>query len=149
MSRYLPAKRSDGHALGRQRFVHTPRTIRDRRSLLDRRGADLAGDFILRAGAAGTADRADQLAAFDQRNAASRGDDSIEGDEVIEAVLDSVLESLGFAPEGRGRSEEHTSELQSQSNLVCRLLLEKKKPYSDTKTPDYVRSYSFSDLDAL
>src|SRR2546430_10659129 len=28
---------------------------------------------------------------------------------------------------GRNRSEEHTSELQSQSNLVCRLLLEKKK----------------------
>src|SRR2546427_9308491 len=28
---------------------------------------------------------------------------------------------------GRSRSEEHTSELQSQSNLVCRLLLEKKK----------------------
>src|SRR2546427_11719959 len=27
----------------------------------------------------------------------------------------------------RWRSEEHTSELQSQSNLVCRLLLEKKK----------------------
>src|SRR2546427_1388799 len=34
------------------------------------------------------------------------------------------------APRGgpvRARSEEHTSELQSQSNLVCRLLLEKKK----------------------
>src|SRR2546430_9202858 len=31
-------------------------------------------------------------------------------------------------PYARGyRSEEHTSELQSQSNLVCRLLLEKKK----------------------
>src|SRR2546430_14434630 len=29
----------------------------------------------------------------------------------------------------RSRSEEHTSELQSQSNLVCRLLLEKKKHY--------------------
>src|SRR5690606_41254155 len=28
---------------------------------------------------------------------------------------------------GRGRSEEHTSELQSRENLVCRLLLEKKK----------------------
>src|SRR2546427_2411134 len=28
---------------------------------------------------------------------------------------------------GASRSEEHTSELQSQSNLVCRLLLEKKK----------------------
>src|SRR5688572_33182469 len=33
-------------------------------------------------------------------------------------------ESLAF---GDLRSEEHTSELQSQSNLVCRLLLEKKK----------------------
>src|SRR2546430_9850364 len=32
------------------------------------------------------------------------------------------------------RSEEHTSELQSQSNLVCRLLLEKKKP-CDRDTP--------------
>src|SRR2546427_7445982 len=31
------------------------------------------------------------------------------------------------APFGQRRSEEHTSELQSQSNLVCRLLLEKKK----------------------
>src|SRR2546427_8596318 len=30
------------------------------------------------------------------------------------------------------RSEEHTSELQSQSNLVCRLLLEKKKYVFDT-----------------
>src|SRR5205085_3218924 len=30
------------------------------------------------------------------------------------------------ASAGRSRSEEHTSELQSQSNLVCRLLLEKK-----------------------
>src|SRR2546430_5651484 len=30
---------------------------------------------------------------------------------------------------GEGRSEEHTSELQSQSNIVCRLLLEKKKHY--------------------
>src|SRR2546430_2779745 len=30
-------------------------------------------------------------------------------------------------PDRRLRSEEHTSELQSQSNLVCRLLLEKKK----------------------
>src|SRR5690606_40391017 len=29
----------------------------------------------------------------------------------------------------RGRSEEHTSELQSRENLVCRLLLEKKKAW--------------------
>src|SRR2546430_7958019 len=34
------------------------------------------------------------------------------------------------------RSEEHTSELQSQSNLVCRLLLEKKKnKHTHTYTP--------------
>src|SRR2546427_5627308 len=32
------------------------------------------------------------------------------------------------------RSEEHTSELQSQSNLVCRLLLEKKKKNTSTIT---------------
>src|SRR5688572_32466253 len=32
------------------------------------------------------------------------------------------------------RSEEHTSELQSQSNLVCRLLLEKKKNKKNKKT---------------
>src|SRR2546427_8606343 len=31
------------------------------------------------------------------------------------------------------RSEEHTSELQSQSNLVCRLLLEKKKKRKNTE----------------
>src|SRR2546430_10229603 len=33
----------------------------------------------------------------------------------------------GAADQRQPRSEEHTSELQSQSNLVCRLLLEKKK----------------------
>src|SRR5688572_31642877 len=35
--------------------------------------------------------------------------------------------TIGSAPASGSRSEEHTSELQSQSNLVCRLLLEKKK----------------------
>src|SRR5438270_9805300 len=34
------------------------------------------------------------------------------------------------------RSEEHTSELQSQSNLVCRLLLEKKKKKKKKKKKD-------------
>src|SRR2546430_9551601 len=34
---------------------------------------------------------------------------------------------IHFIETTQGRSEEHTSELQSQSNLVCRLLLEKKK----------------------
>src|SRR2546430_4546764 len=35
--------------------------------------------------------------------------------------------AVGAVLRPRPRSEEHTSELQSQSNLVCRLLLEKKK----------------------
>src|SRR5438046_7677485 len=47
----------------------------------------------------------------------------------------------------RGRSEEHTSELQSLTNLVCRLLLEKKKKTTNTPgdlararaTPQYMR----------
>src|SRR2546427_4112071 len=44
-------------------------------------------------------------------------------------------------PRGRepARSEEHTSELQSQSNLVCRLLLEKKKK-KKKKANKYLRS---------
>src|SRR5260221_2869077 len=36
----------------------------------------------------------------------------------------------------RGRSEEHTSELQSHSDLVCRLLLEKKKIKQAMRCPD-------------
>src|SRR5690606_41335816 len=35
-------------------------------------------------------------------------------------------------PRGAARSEEHTSELQSRENLVCRLLLEKKKNAQNT-----------------
>src|SRR5256885_3952519 len=38
-----------------------------------------------------------------------------------------ILGELGQIVVGRIRSEEHTSELQSPCNLVCRLLLEKKK----------------------
>src|SRR2546427_1383390 len=38
-----------------------------------------------------------------------------------------ILLSLSQTKRQQPRSEEHTSELQSQSNLVCRLLLEKKK----------------------
>src|SRR2546430_12062667 len=38
------------------------------------------------------------------------------------------------------RSEEHTSELQSQSNLVCRLLLEKKKTTTSHTRPSHTPS---------
>src|SRR2546427_2273385 len=44
----------------------------------------------------------------------------------IPALLTAADE---FALPSLSRSEEHTSELQSQSNLVCRLLLEKKKKH--------------------
>src|SRR5688572_16896544 len=48
-------------------------------------------------------------------------------DEYCQARLECILPQVDFtAPFGVARSEEHTSELQSQSNLVCRLLLEKK-----------------------
>src|SRR2546430_16123177 len=43
-----------------------------------------------------------------------------------------ALRGLHGAERGHERSEEHTSELQSQSNLVCRLLLEKKKKYASS-----------------
>src|SRR2546422_5534470 len=39
----------------------------------------------------------------------------------------SLSRKLGLASTKCGRSEEHTSELQSRLHLVCRLLLEKKK----------------------
>src|SRR2546430_10452001 len=46
----------------------------------------------------------------------------------VQRVQLLVLDGLGHLAfdDLLGRSEEHTSELQSQSNLVCRLLLEKK-----------------------
>src|SRR5690606_39861642 len=44
------------------------------------------------------------------------------------------LQALGDGGRGDGmRSEEHTSELQSRENLVCRLLLEKKKTHVELK----------------
>src|SRR5688572_4544919 len=48
------------------------------------------------------------------------------GNHFIEVCLDTH-DNVWFMLHSGSRSEEHTSELQSQSNLVCRLLLEKKK----------------------
>src|SRR5256885_7423485 len=52
----------------------------------------------------------------------------------ISSVVHTDLQRVGAKrcterPPGETRSEEHTSELQSPCNLVCRLLLEKKKIY--------------------
>src|SRR5260221_9236186 len=52
------------------------------------------------------------------------------------ADLDSrFLKEFGTPANGEARSEEHTSELQSHSDLVCRLLLEKKKKHKNTYCP--------------
>src|SRR2546430_4035391 len=53
------------------------------------------------------------------------GDPTVLGRSI--AINGVIFRIIGIAPEEFHRSEEHTSELQSQSNLVCRLLLEKKK----------------------
>src|SRR2546428_7360153 len=53
-----------------------------------------------------------------------------EGDVELESIVGAVGQGLADVVVDSGasqRSEEHTSELQSRSDLVCRLLLEKKK----------------------
>src|SRR2546430_9881277 len=58
--------------------------------------------------------------------------------EITEGAIAATFGQLaGGMTERRGdcRSEEHTSELQSQSNLVCRLLLEKKNHLQFTRQP--------------
>src|SRR2546427_8146482 len=86
----------------------------------------------------------------------------VDDDAVLRSSLESVLGDLGYRVLSTGspdvayqllgtepalavlldvrlltmRSEEHTSELQSQSNLVCRLLLEKKKKNKSTESMD-------------
>src|SRR2546430_14273165 len=65
-------------------------------------------------------------------------DDARDGAAIVDGEPHGLgLEANGDAGLGRRlvlhvRSEEHTSELQSQSNLVCRLLLEKKKKNKNT-----------------
>src|SRR2546422_10836003 len=54
----------------------------------------------------------------------------VEGDAVLVAEGDHV-----HGDPGPGRSEEHTSELQSRLHLVCRLLLEKKKKIQEERYP--------------
>src|SRR5688572_16823742 len=59
-------------------------------------------------------------------------------DELYRVGTVAIIMRMLKLPDGRirilVRSEEHTSELQSQSNLVCRLLLEKKKKKKTTKS---------------
>src|SRR5690606_39301703 len=69
----------------------------------------------------------------DQRPPPVRGESAAGGDVQGRAVRAERVRRRGAAAPGdagrlvRARSEEHTSELQSRENLVCRLLLEKKQ----------------------
>src|SRR5256886_5121527 len=56
----------------------------------------------------------------------------------VERLARRQLTTLVVAQAAKDRSEEHTSELQSQSNLVCRLLLEKK---NDIITVHFIAPY--------
>src|SRR5256886_11253483 len=58
---------------------------------------------------------------------------------ILQVVPEEMRE---WNPETAPRSEEHTSELQSQSNLVCRLLLEKTTGSRPNDGPLPERSYS-------
>src|SRR5207302_8995058 len=60
-------------------------------------------------------------AAVDGRREGHKPPESGRGGEEVRGVTGEHVEVVG------NRSEEHTSELQSRENLVCRLLLEKKK----------------------
>src|SRR3712207_6871207 len=57
-----------------------------------------------------------------------------EGGEVTLSEVQEFAEQSGL---GELRSEEHTSELQSRQYLVCRLLLEKKKPSKSVRIHKY------------
>src|SRR3712207_7725128 len=53
--------------------------------------------------------------------------------ELLEGSAGAAVDDVAVAQTDRGRSEEHTSELQSRQYLVCRLLLEKKKKIKRNK----------------
>src|SRR5437868_8134327 len=59
----------------------------------------------------------------------------------LAALLSAICAMAGYfsskcVPSASNRSEEHTSELQSRFDLVCRLLLEKKKKKVTEQTPE-------------
>src|SRR5690606_39914339 len=62
----------------------------------------------------------------EHRSIRERMRDGVPIDPELHAELTALAADAGVAPPRPMRSEEHTSELQSRENLVCRLLLEKK-----------------------
>src|SRR2546430_7975031 len=63
------------------------------------------------------------------------------------AIQFSGSGAVGAGVYSADRSEEHTSELQSQSNLVCRLLLEKKKNIARQQSVDRMGVICFCQVD--
>src|SRR5260370_4571947 len=62
---------------------------------------------------------------------------SVDVDGAIRSALAAGKHIVSVTPRRESRSEEHTSELQSHLNLVCRLLLEKKKSTTAFSLTDY------------
>src|SRR5437016_8785109 len=70
-----------------------------------------------------------------------------QGQIAVRLMTDHITHKASFPPAlhlspGKDRSEEHTSELQSLTNLVCRLLLEKKKQSTIIPTLKEQQSYT-------
>src|SRR2546430_9466181 len=57
---------------------------------------------------------------------------------IAEQDIDFSIDTEPCPVPAHERSEEHTSELQSQSNLVCRLLLEKKKKKNNSDNDEHI-----------
>src|SRR5690242_20839817 len=75
----------------------------------------------------------------DVRRLAVVGAGRVVGPRPVDVLADvQVRESVPVEVGKGGRSEEHTSELQSHVNLVCRLLLEKKKKKISTKIREQI-----------
>src|SRR5690606_19611939 len=130
---------------GLDREIGVEQVAIDRLKLVNRKRADLLGELLRDEGvhadrlaeAGGRAARVEVLACEDQQ-AELAHDHTEEAQRLVLFQQPMNQPQRGFAvapPDGvhhredvrLGRSEEHTSELQSRENLVCRLLLEKKK----------------------
>src|SRR5256885_5396665 len=73
------------------------------------------------------------------------GDRLTSPDEMLAAAHLGTDAAIGFfGQRGHDRSEEHTSELQSPCNLVCRLLLEKKKKNNVENTNRSHHTWTFA-----
>src|SRR5947208_12119493 len=65
-----------------------------------------------------------------------RAPGGMQGVGILEPIISKAAKKLGL---DQVRSEEHTSELQSPDHLVCRLLLEKKKPKRPARQVSVIR----------